>query len=110
MQIVYYDAQVDDARHTLALARTAALHGAAVAPSVRAVGFEKTDGRVCAIRARCLETGRDLAIRAHQIINATGVWTESVHRMAGGRSHSRARLERGSICSFRGIEFAQKRV
>jgi glycerol-3-phosphate dehydrogenase len=40
--IQYYDAQIDDARHTLTLARTAALHGAALATSVRAVGFEKT--------------------------------------------------------------------
>jgi len=92
--IEYYDAQVDDARHTLALARTAALHGAAVAPSVRAVGFEKSDGRVCAVRASCLETGRDLTIRAHQIINATGVWTERVHGMAGG-GHIRVRASKG---------------
>ncbi len=73
--IQYYDAQVDDARHTMTLARTAALHGAAVATSVRAIGFEKHRGQVCAVRARCLETGVDLEIRASQVINATGVWT-----------------------------------
>jgi glycerol-3-phosphate dehydrogenase len=92
--IEYYDAQVDDARHTLALARSAALHRAAVATSVRAVGFEKADGRVCAVRARCLETGRSLEIRARQIINATGVWTERVHGMAGG-GHIRVRASKG---------------
>ena len=42
------------------------------------------------VRARCLETGRDLTIRARQIINATGVWTERVHGMAGG-GHIRVR-------------------
>lgn len=31
--IVYHDAQIDDARHTLAVARTAARHGAAIATS-----------------------------------------------------------------------------
>ncbi len=92
--IQYYDAQVDDARHTLTLARTAALHGAAVATSIRAVGFEKDGGRVRAIRARCLETGADLEIRARQIINATGVWTERVHGMAGG-GHIRVRASKG---------------
>jgi len=92
--IQYYDAQVDDARHTLTLARTAALHGAAVATSVRAVGFEQDGGRVRAIRARCLETGADLEIRARQIINATGVWTERVHGMAGG-GHIRVRASKG---------------
>jgi glycerol-3-phosphate dehydrogenase len=92
--IQYYDAQVDDARHTLTLARTAALHGAALATSVRAVGFEKERGQVCAVRARCLETGRDLEIRARQIINATGVWTERVHGLAGG-GHIRVRASKG---------------
>jgi len=92
--IQYYDAQIDDARHTLTLARTAALHGAAVATSVRAVGFEKDGGRICAVRARCLETGRDLEIRARQFINATGVWTERVHGMAGG-GHIRVRASKG---------------
>jgi glycerol-3-phosphate dehydrogenase len=92
--IQYYDAQVDDARHTMTLARTAAQHGAAVATSVRAVGFEKKDGRVCAVRARCLETGSDLEIRARQMINASGVWTERVHGMAGG-GHMRVRASKG---------------
>ena len=92
--IQYYDAQIDDARHTLTLARTAALHGAALATSVRAVGFEKDHGRVCAVRARCLETGSDLEIRARQIINATGVWTERVHGLAGG-GHIRVRASKG---------------
>src|ERR1043165_7430347 len=44
---VYYDAQTDDARLTLAIARTAADHGAAVANYARLTGIEKgPDGRV----------------------------------------------------------------
>ena len=35
--IRYFDAQVDDARYTVTLARSAALHGAAVATSARVV-------------------------------------------------------------------------
>jgi glycerol-3-phosphate dehydrogenase len=92
--IQYYDAQVDDARHTLTLARTAALHGAAVASSVRAVGFEKDAGTVSAVRGRCLETGDDLEIRGRQLINASGVWTEGVHGLAGG-GHMRVRASKG---------------
>jgi len=92
--IQYYDAQLDDARHTLALARTAALHGAAIATSVRAIGFEKHRNQVCAVRARCLETGTDLEIRASQVINATGVWTAEVHGLAGG-GHMRVRASKG---------------
>ena len=37
--VVYHDGQFDDARLAIALARTAADHGAAVANYVRATGF-----------------------------------------------------------------------
>ena len=35
--VLYYDAQVDDARHTLTVARTAAAHSAVVATRVSAI-------------------------------------------------------------------------
>ena len=89
--IVFHDALVDDARHTLALARTASLHGAALASSARAEEFILTGSRVTGVRARCLETGRALTIRGDQVINATGVWTDEVQSLAGrGRIHVRA--------------------
>ncbi len=92
--IQYFDAQVDDARHTMMLARSAAQHGAVVATSVRAVGFELESGQVSGVRARCLETGETFEISASQVINATGVWTEGVHGMAGG-GHLRVRASKG---------------
>ena len=52
--IEFSDAQVDDARHTLCLVRTAARHGAVVASSVRAEGFLDKGSRVTGVRARCL--------------------------------------------------------
>jgi len=89
--IEYYDAQVDDARHTLALARTAALHGAALATSTRAVGFLTVGDRVTGVRARCLESGQEIEVRGRRVINATGVWTDEIQSMAGrGRIHVRA--------------------
>jgi glycerol-3-phosphate dehydrogenase len=92
--IQYFDAQVDDARHTMMLARSAAQRGAVVATSVRAVGFELEQGQVTGVQARCLETGESFAIAAKQVINATGVWTEGVHGMAGG-GHLRVRASKG---------------
>jgi glycerol-3-phosphate dehydrogenase len=89
--IQYWDAQVDDARHTLALVRTARRHGAATLSSVRAEGFLMSGARVAGVRARCLETGRELEIRGRQVVNATGVWTDAVQAHAGrGRIHVRA--------------------
>ncbi len=89
--IQYWDAQVDDARHTLALVRTARTYGAVTLSSVRAEGFRMSGTRVSGVRARCLETGTDLEIRGRQVVNATGVWTDSVQKHAGrGRIHVRA--------------------
>lgn len=89
--IVYHDAQVDDARHTLALARTAALHGAALASSARVEDVIVTGSRVTGVRVRCLESGREIDVRGRQVVNATGVWTDRVQQRAGrGRVHVRA--------------------
>lgn len=90
--IQYYDAQVDDARHTMTLVRTAASHGALVASRVRVVGLEKTGARVEGARVRDLETGEEMVVRASQVISATGVWTDNMQALAGveGQAHVRA--------------------
>jgi glycerol-3-phosphate dehydrogenase len=92
--ILYWDAQVDDARHTLAVARTAALHGAAVATSVRVVGFAREGDRIVGVHARCLESGREITVRGTQVVNATSVWTDEVQSMAG-RGRIRVRASKG---------------
>ena len=79
----YWDAIVDDARHTMLLARTAAAQGAVLATSARAVGIELDDGRVTGVAARDLESGDDIAIRSRNVINATGVWSDDVQTLAG---------------------------
>ena len=89
--IQYWDAQVDDARHTMTLIRSARVHGAVTLSSVRAEGFDMSGARVSGVMARCLETGRTLNIRGRQVVNATGVWTDSVQKHAErGRIHVRA--------------------
>ncbi|HKK53182.1 MAG TPA: glycerol-3-phosphate dehydrogenase/oxidase [Myxococcota bacterium] len=89
--IQYWDGRVDDARHTLALVRTARVHGAVTLSSVRARGFLESGTRVAGVSALCLETGRPLEIRGRQIVNATGVWTDEIQSQAGrGRIHVRA--------------------
>ena len=92
--IQYWDAQVDDARHTMAVARTAALHGAALATSARAVGFLREGQRVVGVRMRDLESGQELDVRARQVVNATGVWTDDVQSWAG-RGRIKVRASKG---------------
>lgn len=89
--IRYWDAQVDDARHTMTIARTAAAYGAAIATSVRVTDVLRQGDRVTGVVADDLEGGRRLEINARQVVNATGVWTDEVQDLAGrGRIQVRA--------------------
>jgi glycerol-3-phosphate dehydrogenase len=83
--VMYWDALVDDARHTLTLARTAAGHGAVVASSVRATDLIQEAGHVRGVEATDLEAGRHFRVRARMVINATGVWSDDIQAMAGDR-------------------------
>jgi glycerol-3-phosphate dehydrogenase len=93
--VQYYDAQVDDARHTMFLVRTAAAYGALAANRSRVTGFIRQGERVSGVRVRDLETGRDLEIRARQVLNATGVWTDETQSMVGERGQFRVRASKG---------------
>jgi glycerol-3-phosphate dehydrogenase len=79
--ISYHDGQFDDARMAIALARTAHEHGAAVANRVEVVGLEKRDGHVQGARVRETESGREFAVRAKVVVNATGIFSDSIRRM-----------------------------
>ncbi|HEX6920457.1 MAG TPA: glycerol-3-phosphate dehydrogenase [Actinomycetes bacterium] len=91
----YYDAQVDDARFVVTLARTAAAHGAFCASRARVVGFLREGERVTGVQARDLESGRDLQVRARQVVNATGVWTDETQAMVGERGQFHVRASKG---------------
>ena len=91
----YYDAQVDDARHTMMVARTAAAYGAHVATRARVVGLMKESGRVVGAEVQDLETGERIEVRAKQVINATGVWTDETQSLAGERGQFHVRASKG---------------
>ena len=89
--IRYYDAQVDDARHTMELARTAAAHQAAVTTSTRVIGLLREGERVVGAHVRDQERGEQIEVHARQVVNATGVWTDEVQDLVGrGRISVRA--------------------
>jgi Glycerol-3-phosphate dehydrogenase len=80
---LYYDAQTDDARYTLMLARTAANHGAVLANHTAVTKLGKgTDGRVNG--ATVVADGRTFDISAHAVVNAAGVFSDDVRAMDEG--------------------------
>ncbi len=93
--IQYYDSQVDDARHTMAVVRTAASYGAHVANRSRIVGFLREGERVTGVRVQDVESGAKQDVRAHQVVNATGVWTDETQAMVGERGQFHVRASKG---------------
>ena len=93
--LVYSDAQMDDARYVASLARTASFYGAHVAPRVRVEGFLKVGQRVVGVQAIDVESGERFEIRAKQVVNATGVWTDDTNKMVGERASFRVRASKG---------------
>jgi glycerol-3-phosphate dehydrogenase len=81
---VYYDAQTNDARLTIALLRTAAQYGATIVNYCEAESFLSEDGLVRAAQVRDTLDGRSITIRARHIVNAAGVFSEQVESLVSG--------------------------
>ena len=80
---LYYDAQTDDARYTLTLARTAASHGAVLANHTAVTGLRKNaGGKVNG--AIVSADGRTFEINARTVVNAAGVFSDDVREMDEG--------------------------
>ena len=93
--LLYYDAQTDDARHTLTTVRTAAAYGASVLSSARVVGILRAGERVIGATVEDVETGERHDVKASVVINCTGVWTDDIQSMAGGRGRFHVRASKG---------------
>ena len=77
--IEYHDGQFDDSRMAIALARTAAGLGAAIANGMRATGLLKDAlGRVCGVNALDTESGRSISINAKVVVNACGIFSDEL--------------------------------
>ncbi|ALG84240.1 glycerol-3-phosphate dehydrogenase/oxidase [Gordonia phthalatica] len=93
--IRYYDTVVDDARHSLTLARTASQYGAVIRTSTQAIGFLTESDRVMGVKVRDSETGETTEVRGHCVINAAGVWTDEVQALSKRRGHFKVRASKG---------------
>jgi glycerol-3-phosphate dehydrogenase len=93
--IRYYDAQVDDARYVANMVRTAAHYGARSANRVAVVDFLREGERVVGARVKDQETGEQFDIRAKQVVNATGVWTDETQAMVTERGQLKVRASKG---------------
>ena len=79
--VIYYDGQFDDARLALNMASTAAEQGGVVLNYMRVTGLIKKNGEVRGVEAVDQESGETHQIDARVVVNATGVFTDSIRKM-----------------------------
>lgn len=79
--VLYHDGQFDDARLAISIARTAAAHGAVLLNYFPVAGLLKLNKKVCGVWVKDSLTGKDYEIKSKVVINATGVFTDSIMKM-----------------------------
>jgi glycerol-3-phosphate dehydrogenase len=75
---LFYDCQTDDARLVLTVLGEAERFGAICANRLRVVGLARRDGRGTGVRVLDDESGSEFALRADNVVNATGVWADRI--------------------------------
>jgi glycerol-3-phosphate dehydrogenase len=98
----FHDAQIDDARHTVAVARTAASFGAHILTRARVTSLLRDAERVTGVRVEDELTGESFDIRARVVIAAAGVWTDEVLRMVDVEAPERVQQSKGVHLVVRG--------
>jgi len=79
--VEYHDGQFDDSRMAVALARTAADHGALILTRCRVDSLRRDGDRVSGAVVVDEESSRRLSIRARCVVNATGIFADSIRRL-----------------------------
>ncbi|CAB4820892.1 unannotated protein [freshwater metagenome] len=93
--IKYFDAQVDDARHTMMIARTAVRHGAVVATNVRVESLVREGKRVLGVKARDTESRKLITIKATATVMCAGIWSDQLHDSFGLKAGYNVTMSKG---------------
>lgn len=79
--VQYYDGQFDDARMAIALALTLEEHGGIALNQAKVQRLIERAGRVVGVEAQDRETGSYFAVEGRAVINATGVFSETLRSL-----------------------------
>lgn len=94
--IKYFDAQVDDARYTMMVARTAARHGAVIATGVACESLIREGEQVTGAVVRNLENDQLIEVQAGVTVMCAGVWSDDLHAKFGLQPGYEVRMSKGT--------------
>ncbi len=81
--VKYYDAQVDDARHTMTIIRTALRHGATIATRVEVDQLIKDGKKVVGATVTDTVTGKKIKVSSKTVVMCAGIWSDEMHERFG---------------------------
>lgn len=94
--VLYYDGQFDDARLAVNMAQTFVEQGGTALNYMKVTNLKKNDrDRVRGVVAECQETGDTYSIDASGVINAAGIFTDSIRKMDDPASEDSLRPSQG---------------
>ncbi|MFH1593860.1 MAG: glycerol-3-phosphate dehydrogenase/oxidase [Candidatus Omnitrophota bacterium] len=100
--ILYYDAQMDDARLCLENILSAKAGGADVANYAQAISFIKESEKVVGVRVRDVLGDSVFDIRADKVVLAVGPWTNRMLRKDDREARKRVRTTKGVHILYEG--------
>jgi len=93
--VLYHDGQFDDARLAIHLAMTAADHGAVLINYMSVEGLLKANKKVCGLAIKDMIDGKEFEVKAKAVINATGIFTDSILKLDDQKSETLITLSQG---------------
>lgn len=100
--VIYYDAQMDDARLCLENVLMADHYGAHVANYVQVISFVKENGRVVGVKVRDLLGKSEFEMRAKRVICTVGPWTNELLRLDNSHAKKKVRTTKGIHIVYQG--------
>ena len=98
--VIYHDGQFDDARVAINLAQTAAAHGAVILNYFPVIKFLKSraakdNAKITGVLVKDIINRKEYEIRSKVIINATGVFTDSILHLDNKKNENILTLSQG---------------
>ncbi len=79
--VIYYDGQFDDARLLINMVQTADELGCDILNYVKVTSLIKENDLIAGVKAVDVETGIEYNLKSKAVINATGIFTDSIRKM-----------------------------
>jgi len=79
--VVYFDGQFDDSRLAINLAQTMVENGGVPVNYMKVTGFTRAGEMIDGVTARDMESGHEYEIHGRVVVNATGVFTDTILKM-----------------------------